>query len=114
MPRCLSDYKHKLIIQQLSGSADAHGHIDNTDDDNWSTYTTAYAAVRSKGGREFWKVDQVNADVSHVWYCQWSRTLESALPKMRLIHEGKTYEILSVVNIDLANEEIEIQTKRAV
>jgi hypothetical protein len=33
---------------------------------------------------------------------------------MRLIYDGDTYEILSVIDIDLAHMEIEIQTKRAV
>jgi len=33
---------------------------------------------------------------------------------MRLICEGVTYEILSVIDIDLAHREIEIQTARAV
>jgi hypothetical protein len=33
---------------------------------------------------------------------------------MRLTYNGQTYEILSVVVLDLDNEQIEIQTKRAV
>lgn len=112
--RCTADYNQRVIIEQLTGTADAHGHIDADDSDNWTEYTPAYAAVQSKGGREFWKVDQVNADVSHVWHCPWSKTLADATPDMRLVHESKTYEILSVIDIDLANQEIEIQTKRKV
>jgi SPP1 family predicted phage head-tail adaptor len=68
----------------------------------------------SKGGREFWKVNQVNADVSHVWKAQYSSELANATPAMRLMSEGVTYEILSVIDIDLNHREIEIQTKRAV
>jgi SPP1 family predicted phage head-tail adaptor len=74
----------------------------------------SFAKVRSKGGREFWKVQQVNADVSHVWNCQYSKALAESTPAMRLIHDGVTYEILSVIDIDLAHQEVEIQTKRAV
>jgi hypothetical protein len=33
---------------------------------------------------------------------------------MRLVNESVTYEIVSVIDVDLAHEEIEIQTKRAV
>ena len=112
--RCIADYDKKVVIQSLSGTADAHGFIDNTDDTNWSEYAIGYASVQSKGGREFWKVDQVNADVSHVWWCPYSKTLAAATPAMRLRNESVTYEIQSVVDIDLAHEEIEIQTKRAV
>ena len=112
--RCTADYKHRISIEDLTGTADAHGHIDQTDSSNWSEYTGAYAAVQSKGGREFWKVDQVNADVSHVWYCPWSKTLAAATPDMRLVHESVTYEIISVIDINLDKQEIEIQTKRRV
>lgn len=113
--RCIQKYTKKVRIESLTGAtADGYGHIDNTDDANWSSYCTAYASVMSKGGREFWKVDRVEADVSHVWVCPYSKTLANATPDMRLISEGVTYEILSVIDIDIAHEEVEIQTRRAV
>ncbi len=114
MKRCISRYDRKVTLERLSGTADAHGHISTIVDANWTAYVTAYAAVQTKGGREFWKVQQVNADVSHVWHCQYSKSLAAATPDMRLICDGVTYEILSVINIDEANEEIEIQTRRPV
>ncbi len=113
--RCLSDYDKRIKVESLTGStADAHGHVDNTVSTNWTTYAQPYASVMSKGGREFWKVDQVAADVSHVWYCPYDANVAAATPDMRIVWDGKTYEILSVVDIDLAHEEIEIQTRRAV
>jgi SPP1 family predicted phage head-tail adaptor len=113
--KCLSDYDKKVIIKHLSGQTlDVHGHVDQTTESNWSIYATAFCKVQTKGGREFWKVQQVNADVSHVWRTQWSKAMQNVTPDMRLIHEGLTYEIVSVQDIDLAHEEIEIQTKRAV
>ena len=59
-------------------------------------------------------MDQVTAEVSHVWRCPWSTRLAAATPDMRLKHEDVVYNILSVIDIDLAHEEIEIQTARAV
>lgn len=110
-----STYDKKVTIESLTGSTvDAHGQVEQATNSNWSEYSKAWCSCVSKGGREFWKVQQVNADVSHVWKTQWSRTLTEATPVMRLIFEGNVYEILSVVDIDLAHEEIEIQTKRAV
>ena len=111
---CIASYDKKVVIKSLSGTADAHGFIDNTDASNWSEYTTTYASVISKGGREFWKVDQVNADVSHVWPCPYTKKLAAATPAMQLHYESVTYEIQSVIDIDLAHKEIEIQTRRAV
>ena len=113
--RCVSEYVGLARIDSMTGAtADGFGHVDPTAAANWTPYATSYVVVKSKGGREFWKVDQVNADVSHVWYCPYSTTLAAATPDMRLVYEGVTYEILSVIDIDLAHMEIEIQTKRAV
>ena len=105
----------KITIENLIGqTADAHGQVEQTTDANWGTYCTAWCSCVSKGGREFWKVQQVNADVSHVWKTMWSKTAANITPFMRLIFEGDTYEILSVHDIDMDHYEIEIQTKRAV
>lgn len=113
--KCLAEYDKLVTFKRITGqTADAHGQIDQTVEANWSTYAKSYCAVQTKGGREFWKVQQVNADVSHVWRTQWSKTIQAITPDMRLIHEGNTYEILSVIDIDLAHQEIEIQTRRAV
>ena len=114
MTKCISEYTKKISVRQLAGTADAHGHIDNTAEANWSQLTASYAKVQSKGGREFWKVDQVTGDVSHVWWCPYSKTLATAGPEMQLVCESVVYEIVSVIDIDLAHQEIEIQTKRAV
>lgn len=113
--KCDHEYDKKVQIEHLTGQTlDAHGQVEQTTKSNWSPYCSAWCSCSSKGGREFWKVQQVNADVSHVWKADWNKTLAAATPHMRLIHEGLIYEILSVVDIDLAHEKIEIQTKRAV
>jgi len=112
---CVAQYDKKIKIESLTGAtADAHGFIDNTSDSNWTTYEAAFASVQSKGGREFWKVDQVKADVSHVWKCPYTKNLAAATPDMRLISESVTYEILSIIDVDIAHREVEIQTKRSV
>lgn len=124
MPKCCTTtkggalsrtaYDKRIRIEQLTGTPDAHGFVDQEDDNNWSAYAVAYAAVQSKGGREFWKVDQMTADVTHEWTCQWSATLAAATPDMRLRSEGTTHELVSVIDVDLAHQRIKIQTKVAV
>lgn len=115
MTRCITAYDKPFTIESLTGTtADAHGHPVPTTESNWTKYTTGYADCVSKGGREFWKVQQTVSDVSHVWYTPWTTKLSNATPEMRLIHENTTYEIVSVIDIDNDHQEIEIQTKRAV
>lgn len=104
-------YDKRIKIERLAGTADAHGHIVETTDANWSEYESAFAAVQTKGGREFWKVQQTNADVTHVWWCKWSKRLMNATPDMRLICEGREHWIVSVIDIDEQHQEIQIQTR---
>lgn len=115
MAVCISKLNKKITIQRMVGAtADAHGHVPETTGSNWATYCNSYASVTSRGGREFWKVQQTNADVSHVWMCPYSKALAEATPDMRLVCEDVTYNIISVIDIDLKHEDVEIQTKRAV
>lgn len=117
MRNCARDpgeYDHYVDIQQASGSADAHGHIDLTDANSWSSLTMAWAKCTSKGGREFWKVDKVEADVTHVWMVPYDSTLDTMSPKDRLVHDSVTYEIVAAFNVDNADLEFEVQTRRAV
>ena len=111
---CISRYDRKVVIQSLAGTADAHGFVDNTLASNWATYESAYCSVESTGGREFWKNVNVDADVSHIWRCQYSKKLGVATPDMRLVENEIVYEIVSVEDVDLAHREIEIRTRRAV
>lgn len=112
--RCLSDYDKFVAIKRLVGTPDAHGHVDLTTNANWSIYATAYCKVMTKGGREFWKVQQVNADTEQAWTAQWSKTLDGVTPDMRLEFEGKVYEILTAFDIDMNNDEVRILTRRKV
>ena len=120
MKNCVTSYDHYCTIQEIvsTATADGSGFIDRTNDDNWKIYEGAYCSVMSRGGREFWRVDQVTADVTHVWKCPWSTKLDTASlangTEMRLVNESNVYNIVSMIDVDLAHEEIEIQTKRAV
>lgn len=115
-PRSGSAVRNKKVsIESLTGTtADAHGHVDNTAAANWTEYVAAFCSVQSKGGREFWKVDQVNANVDHVWETGYNATIAAVTPDMRLKHDGNTYEIIAIIDIDLSHETIQIQTRRAV
>ena len=105
----------KVTIEMLNGqTADAHGQVDQTDNANWGSYCTTWCSCVSKGGREFWKIQQINADTDHAWRAGWSRLLQGVTPDMRLIFENNVYEILAVIDVDMDHEEIEILTRRKV
>jgi len=50
--RDLRKYDKLITVQQLSGTADEFGHVDNTDANNWSTYSTAWNEV-GQGFKDF-------------------------------------------------------------
>ncbi len=102
----------KITVQRLAGTADLAGHINGNTDANWTTYATAWATAQTRGGREFWKVQQVESTVDTVFRCPWTRALEQATPAMRINYDGTIYEILSVVNVDLADDIVEFQCRR--
>jgi len=110
-------YKNRVSIRRLKSTAtqDAHGQIDNTDADNWEEVCSTWVGCVSRGGREFWKVDRLEADVTHVWTSRYFSTLATATPADRLVEtDGTEHNIVSVINIDNAGAVMEIQTKRAV
>lgn len=111
--KCTDNYNKKVRIEHLAGTEDAHGFIDQSKAANWSKYADAWCRVVSRNGREFWKIQQVNDTVDYVWWARYSKTLETITPDMRLVYDGKIYEILSVIDIDLAHEEVQFQTRRA-
>ncbi len=115
MMDCSKPRDKKMTVQKLIGqTADAHGQVDQTTDANWGTYCTEWCSCVSKGGREFWKVQQVNADTDQAWTAPWSKTLQGVTPDMRVIFEGNIYEILAVIDVNMDHEEIQILTRRKV
>ena len=115
MSKCRT-YNKKVTVKKVdpNATADAHGHVDKSDASNWIQQSKQFCRTETKGGREFWKVDQVNAEVNCVFWCPYSTEAIAITPEMQIHWEGNTYEIASVVDVDLAHEEIEIQTVRAV
>lgn len=98
----------KITVEQLTGTADESGHIDESDDANWSTHCERWASFRSAGSREYFKAKQVHADLTHLLRCRFDDTTKSITPKMRIKFNGRILQIKSAVNVDESNVVIEI------
>ncbi len=110
--RDMGEYRLKITVETMSGSADAHGLVDPTDNNNWSSHATAWAKVMTKGGREYNFRNEIQSEVSHIFVCPYDSTLASATPAMRISWNSNNYEILSVVDVEEAKTEIELHTKK--
>lgn len=72
----------------------------------WSTYCTRWASLHGATGREFTAGDQTTADVGYMVRMRADGKTREIVPKMRLLHRGRTFEIMSVVDIE--NRHIEM------
>jgi len=105
---------HPITVQNRvsSASADAHGHVDKTAAASWQTYLTARAEIMTRGGREYYRADILNAETTHVFRIPYSAAAAAILPDMRVIHDSLTYGITAAYDVDGLHAIIQIETKR--
>jgi SPP1 family predicted phage head-tail adaptor len=99
---------HRLAIQEDKGTA---VNALNERVENWATLTTRYGSIEPLTGRELWTAQQVQADVTHKIRM---RSYAGLKPKMRLVFQGRIFNIGSVRNLEEVNEELEIFCKEQV
>lgn len=96
--------RHRVTLQSFTTSPDVYGEPIKT----WADLATVWAAVEPLRGREYFQAQQTHAEVS---YRVRIRHRADILPTMRVLHAGKTLEILSVINIDERNRELHLMCK---
>ncbi len=105
-------YNQRVVIEKLKDNPpidDAHGEVDLTDERNWETHSRPWASINTKGGNEFWRVDKVEANVSHMLRLQYDRETRDINQQMRIKFRGRTLNIAAAYDIDEMHREIEIQ-----
>lgn len=87
------DLRHVVRIEQRSATVDAVGEQLNT----WSLFVQRRAAIDRTPGREVWSSQERQGRVPTVFRMRWH---DGVLPAMRLIHDEKVFNILSVIDPD--------------
>jgi len=107
------NFNRRVTIQKIKDNPikDAHGEVDLTDDRNWETYAVRWAEIQTKGGREFWKVDKVEAEVSHLIRVPYDRLTVGITSQMRIRFMQRIINIAAVYDVDEMREVIEMQCK---
>jgi SPP1 family predicted phage head-tail adaptor len=90
-------FNRRLNVQRLKADAvvDDAGHVDESLDSNWETYTNVWAAVVAKSSREFWGADQVEADITHQITMRFNRINDAIQPEMRAKDGSRIYNLSS-------------------
>ena len=99
--------RHKVVIQQNTPTRDSYG----AEVEAWTDYATVWASIEPARGREFWESQQVNAEVTGKISI---RYLAGITPKMRVKHGSRIFEIISVINPEERNRELQLMVKEKV
>ena len=99
--------RHKIVIQEPTETQDSVGGPDAT----WSTFATVWASIEPLNGRELFAAQQINAEITARIRI---RYLSGVIPKMRVSFGERIFEILSVINLEERNREMELMVKEDV
>lgn len=100
-------YRHQLAIEQRSITPDAAGEPANT----WTTFAQVRCSVEFSPGREVWASAQRNARVPTIFRI---RYLAGVLPSMRIVFDGRYFDIKSSVDQEARKEELIITAEEHV
>jgi SPP1 family predicted phage head-tail adaptor len=103
----IGDMRHQIRIEERSLTQDASGERVAT----WSTFVERRASVERAPGSEVWSSAQRNARVPTLFKIRYHA---GVVPGMRLIHESRTYDILSAIDQKGMRQELLISAQELV
>lgn len=104
------ELRHRIKIQKLDEAQGGTGEILKGDAD-WTDFATRSAAIEPLQGRELFIAQQVSAEVNTRVRL---RHLAGVTPRMRILFDGREFDIKSVLNLGERNRETELLCKELV
>jgi SPP1 family predicted phage head-tail adaptor len=98
--------RHRIAIERVTETQD----IDGSAIETWSTHATVQASIEPISGREYFSAQSTQADVTH---CIGIRYLSGIVPKMRVKFASRIFDILSVINVDERNRELQLMYRES-
>lgn len=98
---------NKVVVQKLKNNLtpNASGHIDETDDSNWTTAGTEWVEFITRGSKEFFRGEEVAADITHQITMRWSRQAATYTTDMRMKMGDRVFHIAEPPrNVDEGDE----------
>lgn len=99
--------KHKITFQKLGSTKNSYGEL-KKDNDNWINYKDVRAAIYPVSGREFFSAEKVNSEVTHKVNLRYIKGLS---PDMRIKFGDRLFSIISIINFQERNTELQILAK---
>jgi SPP1 family predicted phage head-tail adaptor len=95
------EFRQIVTFQKKSGVKNSYGEIDNT----WSDVIKTRAGIYPVSGKEFFAADTVNSEVSHKVNM---RYVPGITPDMRIKFGERLFRIISVINFQEKNVELQL------
>lgn len=83
--------RHKVTIQKATESQDSYGEPDPT----WGVYAVVWASIEPVTGREYLQNRQTGVEITHKVTI---RYLDGVTAKMRVLYDGRYFDIEAVLN----------------
>jgi SPP1 family predicted phage head-tail adaptor len=101
------ELRHKIIFQKLENTQNNYGEPTEI----WSEVFTTKAAIYPISGKEFYAAETVNSEVSHKVNIRYKKGLS---PNMRVKFGERLFSIISIINFQERNVELQIMCKELI
>ncbi|WP_417848373.1 phage head closure protein [Thalassoglobus sp.] len=95
------ELRHLVTIQQRSVTRDDFG----AESEVWTTFSQVWAKVQPLSGQELEHAQAMHSETTHKITI---RYLADMTPEMRIQHDSRTLEILSIKNLDERSIQLEL------
>jgi SPP1 family predicted phage head-tail adaptor len=99
--------RHRITIEQVTETQDTDGSVVET----WAVFATIQASIEPISGREYFAAQSTQADVTHRIRL---RYLSGVTPKMRVNYSSRIFDILSVINVNERNRELQLMCRESI
>ena len=104
------DFDRRCQVLRVASTAivDANGEIDLTRADSWEVWRERWFRILPRQGKEFWRLQQVDAQITHVLQTLCDSESSQITSAMRVRFKGRIFELTSIINVEEADKLIEI------
>lgn len=103
----IGKFRHRVTIQKYTPTHDSFGE----EVKEWVDVCTVWAGVEPLRGREFFRAQTIHAEVTTRVSIRYRGGIS---PKMRVVFDGRFFDILSVINEEEKNKEIQLMCKEMI
>lgn len=96
-------------LERPRGEADAGGHLDLSDNNNWESLGDFWLKLHGQGSREFYRERQVQADITHVADVPWSSVTADITTDMRWNDGERILNITGAYDVDDAHRVVRMR-----